>query len=144
MKFTLAVELGSHAIKTGAELAELLVRIAPTVERYVGASLADCIGTVRDRDGNQVGNWNFVKAKMPEARSDSWSSTTTHNSENLTVRDINAHLADGSHACYVNMQGERIRIRHARNDNGQLKGKLVSRPGEWVAIPPDASFELLD
>jgi hypothetical protein len=144
MRFTLTVELGGAAIKTGETLAELLVRIAPTVERCVGADLADCIGTVRDLDGKKVGTWTCIKSKVREASSASWPSKTINNSEHLTVRDINAHLSDGSHACYVHMEGERIRIRHARNVNGQLKGKIVNRPGEWIAIPPDATVELLD
>jgi len=52
MKFTLTVEPGNDAVETGADLAKLLVRTAPTVERLVGNDLADCIGTVRDPDGS--------------------------------------------------------------------------------------------
>src|ERR1700722_17646325 len=111
MRFTLTVELANDTIETGAELAELLARIAPTVERCVGTDLADCIGTVRDLDGKKVGNWTCIEPKMPQARSVSWPPTTSSDNDHRTVRDINAHLSDGSHACYVNMEGERIRIR---------------------------------
>jgi hypothetical protein len=156
MRFTLAIDLGNDAIQTGADLAELLVRIAPTVERCVGDDLANCVGAVRDPNGREVGNWTFVKPKMPEARPPSGPVPTTINRhptepaatstdpKHLTVRDINSHLSDGSRACYVNIGCERIPIRHARIINGQVQGKSLFRPGEWIAIPPDAKVELLD
>jgi hypothetical protein len=169
MRFTLTVELGDDAIETGADLAELLVRIAPTVERCVGPDLADCIGTVRDLDGQTVGKWTCIEPQMPgttepaptssdtthktvrEINSDSWKTyiepetpeAMSDNSEHLTVREINK-LLDGSRACYVNIGSERIRIRHARKVNGQMQGKLVNRPSEWITIPPGARVELLD
>jgi len=156
MRFTLTVEIGDDDVQTGADLAELLVRIAPTFDRSAGTGLADCMGTVRDLDGRKVGNWTLIKPKVPEARSvsepattelampeprsASESAATSNDTKHLTARAINEHLVVGS--CYVNMGNERIRIGHARKADGHLLGKSLTRPGEWIVIPPDAAIEL--
>jgi len=165
MIFNLAVQLDSDA--TGTDLAAILVRAAPTIERCVGTDLADCVGTIRDLNGNKFGYWNCCEQEVPSSdtthptlraiNSDLFSGSrkvgnrvpgtiepaiTISNSEHLTVREIN-RLLDGSRVCYVYIEGERIRIRHARKVEGQLHSKSLFRPGEWITIPPDARVELL-
>ncbi len=138
MRFTM--ELGNDTLQTGAELGDLLVRIAPTVERCVGAHLKDYIGSVRDLNDRKIGSWEFTGLKhLTEPVSEP---ARTSTKQRPTAKEINNHLLFGP--CYVNIESERIRIRRARTIDGQLQGRLLNGPGEWIPIPPDATLELLD
>jgi len=81
-----------------------------------------------------------MKPSLPDARSGSESAR--FDTKRPTVREIHEHI--DSHSCYVRIGSELIRIRHIREVQGQLQGKSLNRPGEWITIPADASFELRD
>ena len=55
--FTLEIKLGNEAMQTGADIAELLRRLAGLVEDYGPSNVA--AGNLRDVNGNSVGSWSL-------------------------------------------------------------------------------------
>ena len=60
MKFTLEIQLGNDAMQNGADVAELLRKVAARIESNPFDSYNDdgeFGGVLKDRNGNTVGKW---------------------------------------------------------------------------------------
>jgi hypothetical protein len=71
------------------------------------------------------------------------------NTNQPTVRQINAHLASCSSYCCVYGTTYSFRISRARSRNGVVEGRIINgnwqdarSPKDWEVIPADAVVEL--